>query len=709
MAGVSPFAAPDGAGAGSEPLDVRDPDVVRALADAVAILGPDFRPRIMLGRLGAYAGFGRLDDLTVRIAEWVHQDDLPVMLNALARTSDAPGVDIEVRVRVHNEEDGWHHMTLVFRNLLDHPDVRGTIVRAVDQSVFDRETRWRTLVGRSPIGIFEVEPDDRCTLVNPAFEHLTGLSAHEALGHGWLSVIAPDDLDRLRDQRAAAERADRSESVPACELRLVLPDDAARWVSVRSVPLRRPDGRVTAFLGTLEEVTDRKRLEERLEHDATHDRLTGLGSRALLVEEMNAVLARTRRGGPGVALLFIDLDGFKRVNDMLGHAAGDELLIQVAKRLRCALRSSDLCVRLGGDEFVVCCPQVEDAADGERGSAAAHALQLAERLLETLSEPYDVHGHEMLVGASIGIAGASGEDPVSIDQLLSNADVAAYRAKRLGRGRIEMFDDDLRRQLAKARRVARSVGRLLDQPRLPILCSALVHLGDRRVVGFDCAVDWEAAGVRESPETIARAVDDAGMSRALDVAVVRTVLAQIGDWERRPPAEIVPGLSATLTRTGALSSVLPELVRDLLVRSDVTPSLCWLGIPEAAVAHDLEAATRVAAGLSELGIGVALRDFGSAVSSLEQLRRLPAPTMTIAGPLVAAVRGVTDDDDPSVTLLAAIVRYARALGRIVVAIDIQDTGHARRLRDLGCDFGTGPAFGGAIRPEQVEDFLSRPL
>ncbi len=713
MAADSVFAAPGGArpddtGENDEPLHIREPEIVRALADAVAILGPDFRPRIMLGRLGAYAGFSNLDDLTARIAEWVHHDDLGIVLDALSRSVSEPACDIEVRVRVHNQQDGWHDMTLVFRNLLDHPDVRGIIVRAVDQTVFDREARWRTLVGESPIGIFEVDLADRCTFVNPAFARLTGLAAEEALGRGWLSVIAADDVERLREQyRVATQDAARGETTPACELRLEMPDGSARWVSVRSVPLRQPDGRITAFLSTLEDVTERKRLEARLEHDATHDRLTGLGSRALLVEEMAAVLARTRRGGPGVALLFIDLDGFKRVNDMLGHAAGDELLVQVAKRLRNALRGGDICVRLGGDEFVVCCPELEGVRPGQTyGDAHANALHLAERLLEALNEPYDVHGHEMLVGASIGIAGASGEDPVSIDQLLSNADIAAYRAKRMGRGRIEMFDDELRRQLAKARRVARSVGRLLDQPRLPITCAPLVHLGDGSVVGFDCTVDWESAGVRERPDTIARSVDDAGMSRALDVALVRTALAQIADWERRPPAAIVPGLSLTLTRAGALSPVLPELVRDLLVRSGVTPSLCWLGVPEAAVADDIETASRVAMALDELGVGVALRDFGSAVSSLEQLRRLPAPTMTIAGPLVAAVRDAGDDDDVSTALLAAIVKYARALGRIVVAFDVQDDAHAGRLRELGCDFGTGAAFGAPMRPDEVAGFLA---
>jgi len=661
----------------------------------------------MLGRLGAHAGFMRAEDLTARIADWVHRDDLRIVLDALGRSGAEPGVDVEARVRVHNDHDGWHDMTLVFRNLLDHPEIQGTIVRAVDQTVFDREARWRTLVGESPIGIFELDLEDRCTFVNPAFQRLTGLPADQALGRGWSSVVSAEDIERLQEQqrdalrRASADTADgTTEPATATELRIVVPEGHARWVSVRSVPLRAVDGRVTGFLGTLEDVTERKRLEERLEHDATHDRLTGLGSRALLVEEMTTALSRSRRGGPGVALLFIDLDGFKRVNDMLGHAAGDELLVQVAKRLRDALRGSDLCVRLGGDEFVVCCRDLD-------GPGSAHPLLLAERLLEELSEPYDVHGHEMLVGASIGIAGASGEDPVSIDQLLSNADIAAYRAKRLGRGRIEMFDDELRRQLAKARRIARSVGRLIDQPRLPILCSPLVHLGGAGVVGFDCTIDWEGAGIREQRDVIARVVDDAGMSRALDVALVRTMLAQIADWERQPPADIVPGLSGTLTRSGALSPVLPELVRDMLVRTHVNPALLWLGVPEAAVAHDLETASGVVVALDALGVGVALRDFGSAVSSLEQLRCLPAPTMTIAGPLVAAVRDAGDIEDASTTLLAAIVKYARALGRIVMAFDVQDAAHARRLQELGCDFGTGPAFGPAIHPDEVEEFLSR--
>jgi EAL domain-containing protein (putative c-di-GMP-specific phosphodiesterase class I) len=276
----------------------------------------------------------------------------------------------------------------------------------------------------------------------------------------------------------------------------------------------------------------------------------------------------------------------------------------------------------------------------------------------------------------------------------------------MGRGRVEVFDDGLRRQLAKARRIGRTLGRLLREPRLPIRCSPIADLHSGEVVGFDCAVDWDAAGIGEDPATVARVVDDDGMSRDLDIAIVRTMLAHLSDWELRPPGPIVPGLSVTLTRSGALSPLLPEVVREMLERSGVAPARCWFGIPEAAVARDLDTASRVASALDALGAGVALRDFGSAISSLEQLRRLPAPTTTIAGPLVAAVAGTAADDDAAGTLLAAVVRYAVALGRIVVAFDVQDAEHARRLRELGCSHGSGPAFGPRLRPGEIPDFLA---
>jgi diguanylate cyclase (GGDEF)-like protein/PAS domain S-box-containing protein len=688
MAGVPPAVA---AGAVTPPLDVRDPDILRALADTVAILGEDFRPRMLLGDVGVGAGFSPAD-LTTRLADWVNKDDYEPVVAALQRSRERPGVDVEVRARVRNEVDGWHTMTIAFRNLLDHPEVQGYLVRAIDHTVFQREARWRTLVDESPIGICEVEPGDQCVFVNPAFEQLTGMTAEESLGSGWCRAIHPEDMETMRAQQRRA--AEGNETQP-CKVRLTTPDGVLRWVSARWVPLHRPDGSLSGFLGTLEDVTDRHRLEERLEYDATHDRLTGLGSRALLVEELNAALGRARRGGGGIALLFMDLDGFKRVNDMLGHAAGDELLVRVAQRLRSSVRDGDVCVRLGGDEFVVCCPDME---------AVTQASMLADRLLATVSDPYDIHGHEVMIGASIGIATARGEDPISADQLLSNADLATYRAKRLGRGRVELFGEDLRRQLAQGRRIARTVSRLLEEPALPIACTPIAQLETGQIVGFDCAVDWERAGLRDG-EVIARVVEEAGLSRALDVSTLRTIANQLAAWEANPPGDIIPGLGLALTPSGALSPLLPELVRDTLARSGVNPLRCWIGVPEAAVAQDVDAASHVATELAAMGLWVALRDFGSAVSSLEQLRTLSSTTVTLAGPIVAAVKD--SGDDVSTALLGAVVKYAQALGRIVVANGVQDLTHSARLHELGCQFGAGPAFGPTIAPEAVPEFLAQ--
>ena len=412
--------------------------------------------------------------------------------------------------------------------------------------------------------------DDRCIFVNPAFEQLTGLAAVDALNEGWCRAIHPDDLELARTHYLAAKHG-RSEAV---KMRLVTPGGIVRWASARWAALHDVNGEPTGFLGTFEDVTERHVLEQRLEYDATHDRLTGLGSRALLNEELGAGLARARRNRHSVALLFIDLDGFKRVNDMLGHAAGDELLVQVARRLRDRVREGDVCVRMGGDEFVVCCPDLE---------SITQPVALADRLLARIAEPYDVHGHEVTVGASIGMATAQGEDPMSVDQLLSNADLAAYRAKRLGRGRVEMFDDDLRRRLAQGRRIARSVANLLDEPRLPLLCTPIALMSQGGIVGFDCRVDWARAGL-DDDAAVAHVVEDTGMSRALDLALVRTLVAQLAEWERDPPGSIVPGLGACLTIPGSLSMTVVDAVRDELARSSIIPSCLWLGIPEAAVA-----------------------------------------------------------------------------------------------------------------------------
>jgi diguanylate cyclase (GGDEF)-like protein/PAS domain S-box-containing protein len=925
------------------PLDVRDPEVLVALVDTVAILDADLRPRFIFPEHGLNAGFVDAGNTDARLGDWVHADDYQPIVDALARCRANPGVDIEVPARVNNPGDGWHLMTLAFCNRLAHPEVQGILVRAVDHTVFEREARLRALVTESPIGIYEVDASGKCTFVNPTWCRLAGVSSDEALVKGWRGCVHPDDLPGL-DEQLRQSLANGTTFVG--EFRFLHADGSEVWATTHSVPMHDADGELVGYLGTVEDITDRlvmaelvaandrrtrhllenstdivvvvdtegaltyvspaaqrvlgrrpedhigrlvfellhpddrewveellrlavqnpgpfppeelrvqhadgswreveittsnlvgdpavggllinvrdlterrraaarlheaetrfeqvfehatvgihvldldagflrvnraaclmlgyaeqylldtdlfahvhpddvqslredhdrlvrgeqqsyrrehrlrrsdgewiwgrfgaslvrddggaplylvgqiedvteqHRLAERLAHEATHDRLTGLASRALLFEHLERALAGVRRHGAAAAVLFIDLDGFKRVNDTLGHAVGDELLVQVADRLRQSVRASDVIVRLGGDEFVICCSQLD---------SPGAATDLADRVLELAGRPFIVQGHEVMIGASIGIAVARGDDPVSGEQLLSNADVAAYRAKRHGRGRVEVFDETLRRELAERRRVARVVSSLLELDVLPLVLGPIVHLADGRVVGYQCTVDWDRVGISDG-EAAVQIAEETGMARAFDRMMLRTVLGQLRTWEQEIPARYMPGLCFGLTVSAVLAPEFLGEVQAALTEYGVHPARVWLGVPEAAMTLDTDRATHVADVLVDRGFGVALRDFGAGVQTLEQLRRLPATTVTLAAALVDALAA---DDDVGTALVTSVLRFTRALGRLSLATGIPTKAEAHHLAVMGCDFGSGPAFGPLLRPEDVSAFLS---
>ncbi len=909
-----------------------------ALVDTVAILDADLRPRFMFPDHGLRAGFRRAGDTSTRLGDWVHPDDYGPIVAAFETCRRSPNTDVTVGARAKHDEDGWHVMTLAFRNLLDHPDVQGVLVRAIDHTVFEREARLRMLVAESPVGIYQLAIDGRCTFVNPQWCRLAGCRSEVALGFGWREFLHPDDLLVFDDQ---LQRAVSDGASFVGEFRFRHADGLDVWVSAHATPLVDHHGTVTGYLGTVEDVTSRRlmadlvaandervrrllessndivvvidehglltycspaaervlgrrpedhvgrpvyellhpddvrwvseliglavqypgpfppeqlrvkhadgswreveitttnlmsdsavggllvnvrdlterrraaarlheaearfeqvfehatvgihvldcesrflrvnratclmlgsaeqyllestlfsfvhpddlesvteahrtllagerssysltlrlrrfdgewiwgrasasvvrddgglplhlvsqiedvteqhHLAERLAYDATHDRLTGLASRPVLFDHLDRGLARVRRGGTEVAVLFIDLDGFKRVNDTLGHAVGDDLLIQVAQRLRGCVRGSDVVVRLGGDEFVIYCAELQ----------SAHvANELAERVLEVIAQPFVVDGHELSISGSIGIATARGDEPISGEQLLSNADVASYRAKRRGRGRADTFDDDLRKELSERRRVVRTVSRLLEDDRLPLLLSPIVRLADRRVVGFDCELDWVRAGLHDA-HAATRVFAETGMARAMDLALIQTTLELLARWEIERDADAVPGLSIALTPSTVLAPDFPNQVRELLGQYEARRDRCWLGVPEAALAQDLDGASRAVHAFCDLGVGVALRDFGAGVSSLEQLRRLPAKTVTFAGRLVDALAG---EDDVGTALVTSVLRFARALGRMTLATGVVAPSDAERLAQLGCDYGSGAAFGPARRPDDA--------
>ncbi|HWK25850.1 MAG TPA: bifunctional diguanylate cyclase/phosphodiesterase [Solirubrobacter sp.] len=417
----------------------------------------------------------------------------------------------------------------------------------------------------------------------------------------------------------------------------------------------------------------RLRGEERMRHEALHDPLTGLANRALCRERLIHALARTDRGEGAACVLFIDLDGFKTVNDLYGHAAGDVLLIALARRLVATVRPADTVARLGGDEFVVVCEEID----------ASTAIALGHRIAEAIHEPLDVDGVEHRLTASIGIAlGAAGRrDP---DALLADADAAGYRAKAEGRGRVEVFDTRLRRHARERLRTAAALERALALGQMRLAFQPIVRLGDGAVVGHEALLRWDApGGVLSSP------------AEFVPIAEESAVIVELGAWTLMQACHETaaafgtgdaPWISVNVTRRQLAQPNLPTLVAETLRSSGLPGHRLRLEVKEAVLLGAPRIARRNLDELRRQEVGLALDNFGTGYSSL---RDLPVACVKIDRSFVAQLG--TSAGDEAIT--AAIVSLARALGIEAIAEGVETEVQAARLRALGCPLAQGYLFG----------------
>ena len=419
----------------------------------------------------------------------------------------------------------------------------------------------------------------------------------------------------------------------------------------------------------------RLRGEERMRYEALHDPLTGVANRALCRERLIHALARTNRDEGLACVLFIDLDDFKAVNDLYGHAAGDALLIALARRLVATVRPADTVARLGGDEFVVVCEDIDEGT----------AIALGGRLSEAIHEPLDVDGVEHRLSASIGIAlGAAGRrDP---DTLLADADAAAYRAKAEGRGRVEVYDLRLQQHARERLRTAAALERALSLGQLRLAFQPIVSLADGSVVGHEALLRWDSpGGVLSSPADF------------IAVAEESALIVEIGAWTLMQAchesaaafgrgADGAGRSGSTSPGASSLQTDLPALVRDCLSSSGLPAQRLRLELKERVLQAAPKAARRNLEALRDLGVGLVLDDFGTGYSSL---RDLPVQAVKIDRSFVAAL----GKDASDTAIVAAIVSLARALGIDAVGEGVEDEAQAAALRELGCPLAQGYLFG----------------
>jgi diguanylate cyclase (GGDEF)-like protein len=426
---------------------------------------------------------------------------------------------------------------------------------------------------------------------------------------------------------------------------------------------------------TLRDVTERRAMEERLRHQAFHDGLTGLTNRSRFLDRVGHALDRSRRSGAGVAVLFVDVDDFKTVNDSLGHAVGDQLLSEVAQRVALALRSGDTAARLGGDEFAV----LLEAA------GASTASEVAERILAALAEPVAIEGRALSVGASIGVA-CAGPAECDAAALLRGADIAMYAAKSSGKRRYAIFRDEMLAAVRERLDMREALREALDRGELSLRYQPVVALAGEHIVSLEALLRWERPdGEIIGPDRFIGLAEESGLIIPIGRWVLHEACAALAGWQ-----SAAPGLRMAVN----ISSVQladPQLLDDVaaaITSSGIRPGELTLELTESALAAN-DAAARLAA-LRGLGVQVAVDDFGTGYSSLSYLRRLEIDCVKIDRSFVAGI----SDRGQDAALVRSIVELAHALDLQVIAEGIEVAGEADVLRESGCRLGQGFLFAG---------------
>jgi diguanylate cyclase (GGDEF)-like protein len=490
----------------------------------------------------------------------------------------------------------------------------------------------------------------------------------------------PGHLDRLaRRERTGHE---------VYELTFVRGDGERRVAQVSASPLFGGNGEYVGALGMFTDITDRKVAEEELERQALYDGLTGLANRALLTDRLTQALADRDEAGPGVVVLFLDLDHFKTVNDTYGHAVGDRLLIEVAERLRSVVRAADTVARFAGDEFVVVCPGLD-----ERGANA-----LAARALTALATPFDLDGVEVQLSASVGIAHATaGHDSESV---MSAADAAMLEAKRRGRGSHVTFDSAVAERASTQLQETADLRRGIAAAEFVLAYQPQQHLAAGRVVGVEALVRWEHP-VRGTvyPDDFIPVAERTGMIVPLGWAVLTMACRQAALWART--IAVPPRVAVNLSARQFADERLVDLLRDRLKEEGLAAELLRLELTEATVMADLDHSIRVLTALRSLGIGLSLDDFGSGQSSLAYLARLPLDELKIGREFVGGLLLGGED----LEVVRATIALGHALDLQVVAEGVEAAETAGTLRELSCDLGQGFLFGAPMPPADIGRLL----
>jgi diguanylate cyclase (GGDEF)-like protein/PAS domain S-box-containing protein len=566
--------------------------------------------------------------------------------------------------------------------------------RRVEAALRESEERYALAAQGANDGLWDWDLEKNELYLSPRWKEMLGYEESELSNspHEWFERVHPDDLTKL--QAALGTHPVGCDAHFVDEHRMRHRDGSYRWMLSRGVAICE-NGRATRIAGSLSDVTDRKTVEDQLLHDAFHDPLSGLANRTLFLDRLGLSLARAkRRPDFHFAVLFLDLDRFKLINDSLGHLIGDRALIAIARRLETCVRPGDTVARLGGDEFAVLLDDVRSLEDVERLT-----LQMEDRL----AAPLQVDGNEMYVSASIGIAfGTAGyERP---EDILRDADAAMYRAKALGRNRHEVFNETLHLEAMDRLRLETDLRRAVQEQSFRLQYQPIVSLADGRVAALEALVRWwhPVWGV-VPPDQFIQVAEETGLILPIGRWVLSQACERMCQWQQEHPFDPPLAINVNLSRRQLLQTDLVEQIRCILDRTGLPPESLHLEITESAILDNPEAAVEFLCHLRSLEIGLCVDDFGTGYSSLSSLQQFPVSVLKIDRSFIRGMGPEGERDE----IVRAVVGLAHSLRMKVVAEGVETEGQLARLRAMDCDYGQGYLLCQALDPDGIERFMER--
>ncbi len=542
-----------------------------------------------------------------------------------------------------------------------------------------RESNFmQTLMDNIPDAIYFKDTESRFIRVSKHV-HLKGIESPE-------EAIGKTDFDFFDEEHARAAYQDEQrivqtgEPVIDKEEKETFPDGTTGWVLTTKVPIFDANGKVTGIVGASRDITERKRVEEQLIYDALHDNLTGLANRVLFTDHLQRAIERTRRDRKELfAVLFLDFDRFKVINDSLGHAEGDNLLMQIARRLESSLRSGDVVARLGGDEFTILVNKLDDSAV---------ALRVADRIQKNLQSPFEVSGSEIFISASIGIA-LSTTDHDKAEDMLRDADIAMYRAKAKGKAQHQVFDQAMHEQALAQLRIETELRQAIEQKEFCLHYQPIFNLKNNQVVGFESLVRWQHPEIGIiPPHEFIPVAEDNGLIIPLGQWILNESCRQLREWQISYPAASRLTISVNLSFKQFLKLDLAEQVAATLEATGLGAQFLKLEITESHLMENSEKAVSIMNRLRSLGVELSLDDFGTGYSSLSYLHRLPVSYLKVDRSFISQMIESAENSE----IVSTIVKLAQNLKMKIIAEGIETEEQLVQLQILGCEYGQGYLF-----------------